>query len=89
MGIILVVDVTHPENFPRAIELMEKSRYNLPVPVVIAANKSDLPHEVTEEYIRSSLKLGPDVQIFFISALRKSDAIFVVESLIDSITRFP
>lgn len=89
MGIILVVDVTHPENFPRAIELMEKSRHNLPVPVVIAANKSDLPHEVTEEYIRSSLKLGPDVQIFFISALRKSDAIFVVESLIDSITRFP
>lgn len=89
MGIILVVDVTRPEGFSRAIDLLEKARQKLPIPVVIAANKVDLPHEITEDDIRSSLKLGPEVQIFFISALRKSDAVFVVESLIDSITRFP
>jgi uncharacterized protein len=84
MGIVLVIDVTRPVQLMRARDLMEKaSPQNLPI--VIAANKSDLPHLMSEEYIRSELGLREDVPIFFISAWNKGDVFHVVESLVDSI----
>jgi signal recognition particle receptor subunit beta len=88
MGVILMVDATKPELLPRAKEmtglLAERS-----VPMVIAANKNDLPGRMEEKEIRAALGVRDDIPLFFISATSKSDVRHVLESLVDSITQFP
>lgn len=84
MGVVLVIDVTRPVQLMRARDLMEKA-FPQNLPIVVAANKCDLPHLMSEEYIRSELGLKGDVPIFFISAWNKGDVLHVVEALVDSI----
>ncbi|MCQ8893128.1 MAG: GTP-binding protein [Methanolinea sp.] len=86
MGIIMVIDATRPDTFPRARELLTLA-YAARIPVVIAMNKADLPHSLDEHTVREGLKLRDDVPIFFISSLKRSDVHDVLESMIDRITR--
>ncbi|MDD1715488.1 MAG: ADP-ribosylation factor-like protein [Methanolinea sp.] len=86
MGIILVLDSTRPDTLDRARELLELG-FAAKLPLVVVANKSDLPHEMNEQQIRKNLKLREDVPIFFMSALKRSDVHYVVESMVDRITR--
>ena len=58
------------------------------VPIVVAANKKDLPGRVSEEEIRKGIGIGKTIPVFLISALHKEDVRDVLESLVDSITRF-
>ena len=58
------------------------------MPIVIAANKHDLPGAADEQAIRSSLGVPGDTPLFFISALKKADAHRVLESMVDRITQF-
>ncbi len=88
MGVVMVIDVTRPEQMARVRTLMELAKVNL-IPMVIAANKCDLPHDFSENEIRDSLHLKADVPIHFISALRRSDVRLVVESLVHCITTYP
>lgn len=85
MGVILMVDATKPRFLPKAKEiagmLAERS-----VPMVIAANKTDLPGRMEEKEIRAALGVKNEVPLFFISATRKDDVRHVLESLVDSIT---
>lgn len=87
MGVILVIDATRPEMLPRArllIDMITKRR----IPYVIAANKNDLPGTMNTEEIREKLAIGSDIPVFPMSANRRSDVHFVLESLVDSITQF-
>ncbi len=87
MGVILVIDATKPDSLPRArrlIAMIVKRR----IPYVIAANKSDLPGIMSLTDIREGLGIGSDIPIFSISAQKRSDVNFVLESLVDSITQF-
>ena len=88
MGVILMVDATKPRFLPRAKEMIgllaERN-----VPMVIAANKTDLPDRMEETEIRTALGVRDNIQIFFISATRKTDVEYVIESLVNSITQFP
>jgi len=86
MGVIMVIDVTRPDTLPRARELLTLA-YAAKMPVVIAANKADLPHRMNERQVRESLKLKEDIPVYFISSLRRSDVHSVLESMIDHITR--
>jgi hypothetical protein len=86
MGIILVIDSTRPDTLDRARELLELA-FAARLPLVVVANKSDLPHEMNEQQIRMNLKLREDVPVFFMSATKRSDVHFVVESMVDRITR--
>jgi len=88
MGIILILDATRPDTLMRARELLMLSHANK-LPLVVTVNKSDLPHQMDEVMIRQGLKLRDDVPVFFISSLKRSDVHFVVESMIDRITRHP
>ncbi len=88
MGVVMVIDVTRPEQMDRVRTLMELAKVNL-IPMVIAANKCDLPHTMNEADIRNSLHLKDDVPIHFISALRRSDVRLVVEALVHRITTYP
>jgi len=87
MGVILIIDATRPDKLPRArslIEMIVKRR----IPYVIAANKNDLPDVMNPLEIRNALGIGSEIPLFSISALRRSDVHFVLESLVDSITQF-
>jgi small GTP-binding protein len=88
MGAILVIDVTRLETFDRARQLLDIIQHSL-LPVVVVANKSDLPHSLGEDGIRKILDLPDDTHIFFISAMRSSDVCEVVEALVEQILLYP
>ena len=86
MGVVIVIDATRPGLLPCARQLIERVTVRL-TPCVIAANKSDLPGSMDEQEIRKSLGIPADIPVFAISAIRKPDVQFVLESLVDSITQ--
>ena len=88
MGIILILDATRPDRLARAKELLDLAHVEK-LPLVIAVNKSDLPHQMDEVTIRKVLNLRDDIPVFFISALKRPDVHYVVESMVDRITRHP
>ncbi len=87
MGAVIVIDVTKPDSLARAkhlISLISERR----MPLVIAANKNDLPNRMNEVEIRTALALNKNTPIIFISAKRNENVRFVLESLVDFITQF-
>jgi signal recognition particle receptor subunit beta len=87
MGAVLVIDATKPDMLPRArniITMIGKRK----IPYAIAANKNDLPGAMDQKEIREALGISETIPLFAISATRKSDVNFVLESLVDSITQF-
>ncbi|HDD68997.1 MAG TPA: GTP-binding protein [Candidatus Korarchaeota archaeon] len=62
IAVILVVDSTKPETFPRAIEMLRKARaYGLPC--IVFANKQDLPNALSPEEVRAKLGFGEEVPV--------------------------
>src|SRR5690606_17049132 len=88
MGIILILDATRPDSLARARELLTLP-HAAKLPLIVAVNKSDLPHQMDEVMVRESLRLRDDVPVFFISSLKRSDVHFVIETMVDRITRHP
>jgi len=87
MGALLIVDATNADQLPRArllIEMIARRR----IPFAVAVNKSDLPGTLDPCLIRRTLAIGDEIPLYQISATRKSDVNFVLESLVDSITQF-
>jgi signal recognition particle receptor subunit beta len=87
MGVVLLVDATNPDQLTRARHLY-KTIAKMHVPIVVAANKKDLPGNISETDIRNGIGIGENIPVFSISALQKDDVREVLESLVDSITRF-
>ena len=87
MGVVLLVDATNHEQLTRARHLF-KTITKMHVPIIVAANKKDLPGLISEEEIRKSIGIGANIPVLMISALQKDDVRDVLESLVDSITRF-
>jgi len=86
MGVVLVIDATRAGLLPCARQLIEKLTCRR-IPFVVAANKRDLPGSMDEQEIRKSLGIPTDIPVFAISAIRKPDVRFVLESLVDSIAQ--
>ena len=87
MGVVLLIDATKPSALERAryhVQLIREKH----LPMVIAANKSDLPNTMSDSEIRKGLDLPKNVPLFFISATRKGDVRLVLESLVDYITQY-
>ncbi len=62
IGVILIVDSSRPDQFPRAIEMLRKTEtYGLPI--VVVANKADLPNALPLEELREKLHLGKDAPL--------------------------
>jgi hypothetical protein len=87
MGVVLMVDATKPAHLKRARQLIETISERR-VPIVVAANKKDLPGKMSESDIRTALRINTDVPVFFVSSTSKKEVRFVLESLVDSITQF-
>ena len=86
MGVVVIIDATRPDTFTRARNLVDQLAKHL-MPIVVAANKSDLPGTADERVIRSALGISEDTPLFFISALQKTDTHCVLESIVDRITQ--
>ena len=81
LGVILVVDSTDPSSFPRAIEMLHKARvYGLPL--VVFANKQDLPEALPPEKVRELMKLPKDVPVIGTIATKKVNIIEGIEELL-------
>ena len=80
LGVIVVVDSTNPESFPRAKDMLEKTT-KFGLPYVIAANKQDLPNALSPDEIKEIMKL-PDVPIIPMSALKKDGVFRVLDALL-------
>ncbi len=62
LGVVIVIDCTKPEDFPRAKKMVELSN-TADLPVVVVANKANLPHALTIEQIRKKMKLREDIPL--------------------------
>jgi hypothetical protein len=60
-GVLLVLDSTRPEDLPRARQILDL--VGKTVPLVILANKADLPGRMEEREIYAQLGLGPETPI--------------------------
>lgn len=87
MGVVLVIDVTRPEQLERGKYLIHLSKADR-LPLVVAANKVDLPNLLDEKQIRTALNIRHDVPVHFISSTKQDDVRHVIESMVDHITRF-
>jgi len=81
LGVILVIDSTKPETFPRAKQLLEKTT-KFGLPYVIAANKQDLPNALKPEEIRRIMHIPDDVPIIPTVATKRIGVFEVLDALI-------
>jgi len=85
LGIFLVVDSTRPEDFPRAVTMLEMtSRFGLPY--VVVANKQDLEGALSLEEIRKMLDIHEDAPVVPASAVQKKGVLEAFEVLVDMVT---
>ena len=66
-GVVLVVDSTNPKSFIRAKTMLEKTK-TTGLPIVVAANKSNLDGAYEPDKIRFSMNLNKDIPIVPIRA---------------------
>jgi len=84
LGVILVVDSTKPETFPRALEMLRKAKvYGLPL--VVFANKQDLPGALSPEEVRERMHLPPEIPVIGTVATERKNLIKGVETLLSLI----
>jgi len=84
IGVILVVDSTMPETFPRAVEMLKKARaYGLPC--IVFANKQDLPNALSPEEVRAKLGLRKDIPVVGTVAIQKKGVREGLRILLDTV----
>ncbi len=84
LGLILIIDSSDPNTFPRAKILFEKcGGYNLPS--VIAANKQDLEEALDPSIVQDKLAIPLKIPIIGCSAKTKSNLTLVIDILLDII----
>ncbi len=85
LGVILVVDSTKPETFPRAKQMLEEVAH-FGLPYVVAANKQDLPDALSPEEIRKRMFLPEDVPVIPVSAIKGEGVYRVIDALLELLT---
>ncbi len=82
VGVILVVDATKPGTFDRARQMLTlTSGYALPL--VVAANFTDLEEALNPDQVRERLELQPDVPVVPTVAVRGAGAEELLEILFE------
>ena len=85
MGVFLVIDSTKPSEFSRAKRMLEATR-TFGLPLVVIANKQDLPDALSIEEIKYKMRLPEDVLIIPVVATKKIGVVEALGTLIDMIT---
>jgi signal recognition particle receptor subunit beta len=60
LGIIILVDSTDPTTFHEARKIINFFQSRLPVPIVVGANKQDLPNAWSPEDVRIALDIDEE-----------------------------
>lgn len=60
LGIIILVDSTDPSSFHEARKIINFFQSRFPVPIVVGANKQDLPNAWPPEDVATALDIGED-----------------------------
>lgn len=84
LGVIVVVDATDPDTFPRAREMMQQT-WQHGLPAIIAANKQDQPGALAPEVVASLLGVPPHVKVVGCTGKDPASARRVLRELIDQI----
>lgn len=100
VGVVVVVDSTEPDSFPRAMEMLSKANA-VSLPCVVVANKADLPGALPVGDVRRILQVDDSVPIIPVHAesieeakkivgkvhcpLRKEDVHAVLDALFELI----
>lgn len=84
VGIIVVVDSTKPDSFPRAREMLEQT-WRQGLPGIIAANKQDLPDALPPDEVARLLGPPPRVQVIGCSGHDRESGRRVLKALLDQI----
>ncbi len=82
LGVILIIDSTKPEDFPRAKQMLEATT-KFGLPYVVAANKRDLPNALGVDEIRKRLTVPKEVPIVPCSAVKKEGVFDVLDALLN------
>ena len=84
VGVIVVVDSSKPDSFPRAREMMQLT-WKQGLPGIIAANKQDLPDALRPEEVARLIDPPPTVRVVGCSGNDAESARKVLRDLIDQI----
>lgn len=73
LGIIVLVDSTNPTNFHEARKIVNFFQSRFPVPIVVGANKQDLPNAWSAEDVATALDISKeeDIPVLPVSAIDK------------------
>ncbi len=85
MGVMLVIDSSNTQEFPRAKEMLARSKTH-GLPQVVVANKQDIDGALPVEEIREKMKLPEDIPIIPTVAPKRKGVIEALEILIEKIT---
>ena len=86
IGVIIIIDSTQLDTIPRAKEMMRKV-WKEGLPLIIAANKQDLPGAVSPEEMKEALKIPERIQVVPCTATDRDAVLKVFDTLIESIMR--
>ncbi len=84
LGVLVIVDATRPDAFPRAQEMLE-ALWRYGTPALVVANKQDLPGALTPEEVREQLDLPPNVGVVGCVGEEPESAREVLSSLIEEV----
>lgn len=84
VGVVVVVDSTKPDSFPRAKEMLHQT-WRQGLPGIIAANKQDLPDALLPEEVARLLDPPPRVKVVGCSGQDRDSGRAVLKELLDQI----
>ncbi|RTZ60088.1 MAG: GTP-binding protein [Gammaproteobacteria bacterium] len=86
LGIIVLVDSTNPETFHEARQIINYFESRYPVPMVVGANKQDLPDAWPPDMIKSALNLDvEDIPVVPVVATDKDSVKKTLLTLLEEI----
>lgn len=87
LGIIILVDSTDPKTFHEARRIINFFQSRFPVPIVVGANKQDLPDAWPPEDVKFALDISEDedIPVIGLSAKNKDDVKKTLLTLLDII----
>jgi len=87
LGIIILVDSTDPKTFHEARRIINFFQSRFPVPIVVGANKQDLPNAWPPEDVKFALDISEDedIPVIGLSAKNKDDVKKTLLTLLDII----
>jgi len=86
VGAFILVDSTAPKTFPRAKEMMKKTKAEA-IPRVIVANKQDLPDALSPEEIRNVMNIDQSIPIIPVSLTRNEGINEAMDALLEILYR--